>query len=67
MARPDHTGITGGDDDLVAALEDLDADEAAELDALGHAVGAALREQQESELDAAVVDAIWDRVKPELG
>lgn len=53
-------------DYLGAALADLDAAEAAELDALGDAVGAALRGPGDPELDATTVDAIWTRVEPEI-
>lgn len=66
MAGPDRPRADGADDDLGAALADLDAAEAAALEALGDAVGAVLRGAGDPELDVATVDAIWTRVEPEI-
>lgn len=51
-------------DSLADGLEDIDAEEVAELDALGGAIAAAFAGAG-PEIDAAGVDAIWDRIEPQ--
>lgn len=66
MVDEDGPSRSDAGDELAAALADLDAAEAAELDALGRAIGVALSVPASVPLDPVKVDELWSRVEPEL-
>lgn len=66
MAAQDAPSPQEAGDELGAALTDLDATEAAELEELGVAIGDALRGSSPPPLDPAKVDELWTRVEADL-